>query len=92
MDDQHHHPKDQHTKGLDWGRKTCPWSLPFVFFVGGLKVVFAAACKIELWEGIEGIEGINCRFGPARLGVETLRVSRWHFPSSMCFTNLSTSF
>jgi hypothetical protein len=37
--------------GLDWGRKTCPWSLSFVSFVGGLKAVFVAAFKIEVWEG-----------------------------------------
>jgi len=39
---------DRRTMGLDWGHKTCPWSLPFISFVGGLKVVFVAAFEIEL--------------------------------------------
>ena len=39
--------------GLDWGHEICPWSLPFVFFVGDLEVVFVAPYKIELWEGID---------------------------------------
>jgi len=42
---------DRGTMGLNWGHKTCPWSLPFVSFVGSLEVIFVAAFEIELWEG-----------------------------------------